>query len=87
MDIYEIIGLLAAILTTGAFVPQVYKTWKIKSADDISLTMYLVLFIGLICWLIYGIHLNSFTMILANSVTGILALVVLFFKWRYNKQL
>ena len=85
MDIYEIIGLAAAILTTGAFVPQVYKTWKIKSADDISLTMYLVLFIGLVLWLIYGIHLNSFPMILANSITGILALIVLFFKWRYNK--
>lgn len=85
MDVYEIIGLLAAILTTGAFVPQVYKTWKIKSADDISLTMYLVLFIGLVLWLIYGIHLNSLPMILANSVTGILALIVLFFKWRYNK--
>ena len=85
MDVYEIIGLLAAILTTGSFVPQVYKTWKMKSADDISLTMYLVLFIGLVLWLIYGIHLNSIPMILANSVTGILALIVLFFKWRYNK--
>lgn len=85
MDVYEVIGLLAAILTTGAFVPQVYKTWKIKSTDDISLTMYLVLFIGLVLWLIYGIHLNSLPMILANSITGILALIVLFFKWRYNK--
>ena len=84
MDVYEIIGLLAAILTTGAFVPQVYKTWKTKSADDISFTMYLVLFIGLVLWLIYGIHLNSLPMILANSVTGILALMVLFFKWRYK---
>jgi len=84
MDVYEIIGLLAAILTTGAFVPQVYKTWKTKSADDISFTMYLVLFIGLVLWLIYGIHLNSLPMILANSVTGILALIVLFFKWRYK---
>ena len=85
MDMYEIIGLLAAVLTTGAFVPQVYKTWKIKSADDISLTMYMVLFVGLVLWLIYGIYLNSLPMILANSVTGILALIVLFFKWRYHK--
>ena len=84
MDIFEIIGLLAAFLTTGAFVPQVYKTWKIKSTDDISLTMYLVLFVGLVLWLIYGIHLNSLPMILANSVTGLLALIVLFFKWRYK---
>jgi MtN3 and saliva related transmembrane protein len=85
MDIHEIIGLLAAILTTGAFVPQVYKTYKLKSVNDISLTMYLVLFIGLVCWLIYGIHLNSFPMILANSITGILALIVIFFKLTYKK--
>lgn len=85
MDGFEIVGLVAAVLTTAAFVPQVYKTWKIKSANDISLTMYLVLFIGLILWLIYGIYLNSFPIILANSVTGILVLIVLFFKWRYNK--
>ena len=85
MDGFEIVGLVAAVLTTGAFVPQVYKTWKIKSADDISLTMYLVLFVGLILWLIYGIHLNSLPMILANSVTGILALIVLFFKLTYKK--
>ena len=85
MDGLEIVGLVAAVLTTGAFVPQVYKTWKIKSADDISLTMYLVLFVGLILWLIYGIHLNSLPMILANSITGILALIVLFFKLTYKK--
>lgn len=85
MDMYEFIGLLAAILTTGAFVPQVYKTWKIKSADDISLTMYLVFFIGLVLWLIYGIHLNSLPMIFANSITGILALIVLYFKLTYKK--
>ena len=85
MDGLEIVGLVAAVLTTGAFVPQVYKTWKIKSADDISLTMYLVLFVGLILWLIYGVHLNSLPMILANSITGILALIVLFFKLTYKK--
>lgn len=85
LNIYEIIGLLAALFTTAAFVPQVYKTYKIKSAADISLTMYLVLFAGLVCWLVYGIYLNSLPMILANSVTGVLALMVIYFKITYKK--
>lgn len=83
-NIYEIIGLIAAILTTAAFVPQVYKTWKTKSVEDISLTMYSVLFIGLMLWLTYGISLNSLPIIVANSVTGILVLMVIFFKFRYK---
>jgi len=84
MDIYELLGLIAAILTTAAFVPQVYKTWKTKSVDDISLTMYSVLFVGLMLWLVYGISLNSLPIIIANSVTGILVLMVIVFKFRYK---
>ena len=84
IDNYEIIGLLAAVLTTASFVPQVYKTWKSKSADSLSLTMYLVFFIGIILWLIYGIHLNSLSMIIANSITSVLALLLIIFKLRYK---
>ena len=50
--IFEIIGLSAAFLTTSAFIPQVYKIYKDKNADGISLTMYIILFIGVILWLI-----------------------------------
>ena len=81
----EIVGLVAAALTTAAFVPQVYKTWKTKSADELSLTMYLVFFTGIMLWLAYGILLNSLSIILANIVTGILVLVLIYFKWRYKK--
>ncbi|WP_367274632.1 SemiSWEET family sugar transporter [uncultured Lutibacter sp.] len=84
IDVYEIIGLIAAVLTTTAFVPQVYKTWKTKSAGNISLTMYITMFIGIILWLIYGIHLNSIPMILANSVTAVLALMIIIFKLKYK---
>lgn len=84
IDNYEIIGLLAAVLTTASFVPQVYKTWKSKSADSLSLTMYLVFFVGIILWLIYGIHLNSLSMIIANSITSVLALLLIIFKLRYK---
>lgn len=84
IDNFEIIGLVAGVLTTSAFVPQVYKTWKSKSAESLSLTMYLVFFVGIILWLIYGISINSLAMILANSVTGLLAILLIFFKLRYK---
>ncbi len=84
IDNFEIIGLIAGVLTTAAFVPQVYKTWKSKSAESLSLTMYLVFFVGIIMWLIYGIHIKSLAMILANTVTGFLALLLILFKLRYK---
>lgn len=84
IDKFEILGLVAAFLTTSAYVPQVYKTWKTKSAGNISLTMYISMFVGIILWLIYGIHLNSFAMIVANSITAVLTLIIIGFKVRYK---
>ncbi len=84
MDNIEILGLVAAALTTASFVPQVYKTWKEKSTKDISLTMYTVLFIGVVLWLIYGLNIQSLPVIFANTVTGILLLLMLVMKLRYK---
>ena len=84
IDQFEIIGLVAGVLTTSAFVPQVYKTWKSKSADGLSLTMYLVFFVGIILWLIYGIYIQSFAMILTNAVTSFLSLLLILFKLRFK---
>ena len=84
MPIIEIIGLLAAFCTTAAFVPQVYKVYKNKSTTDISLTMYVVFLLGTMLWLAYGIHYNSLAIILANAVTGLLALTILIFKIGYK---
>jgi MtN3 and saliva related transmembrane protein len=67
MGLTELIGLVAATLTTAAFLPQVYKTWIYKSTRDISLViMYLVLLTGAVLWLIYGVRIGSFPIILAN---------------------
>ncbi|MDG1337297.1 MAG: SemiSWEET family transporter, partial [Flavobacteriaceae bacterium] len=57
--VYEVIGLSAAFLTTSAFIPQVYKIYKEKNADGISLTMYIILFIGVILWFVYGLLIGS----------------------------
>tara|TARA_B100001063_G_scaffold73802_1_gene68034 strand:+ start:11423 stop:11680 length:258 start_codon:yes stop_codon:yes gene_type:complete len=77
---FEIIGLLAAFLTTSAFIPQVYKIYKEKKADGISLTMYVILFIGVLLWLIYGILIGSLSIIIANGITALLQLSIIIFK-------
>jgi MtN3 and saliva related transmembrane protein len=73
----EWIGFIAALLTTGAFVPQVFKTLKTKSTEGLSLTMYMSMFVGIMLWLFYGIKIQSISMIIANVVTGGLTLSIL----------
>lgn len=80
----EIIGLIAAFFTTAAFVPQVIKTWKTKEVENLSLSMYLTMLTGVILWLIYGININSLSIILANIVTITLVCVIIFLKIRYK---
>ena len=77
---FEIIGLLAAFLTTSAFIPQVYNIYKEKKADGISLTMYVILFIGVLLWLLYGILIGSLSIIIANGITALLQLSIIIFK-------
>ena len=78
--IFEVIGLSAAFLTTSAFIPQVYKIYKEKNADGISLTMYIILFTGVILWFVYGLLIGSLSIIIANGVTALLQLSIIIFK-------
>ncbi len=80
----EAIGLAAGVLTTIAYLPQVVKTLKTKSAKELSLTMYLVMFAGVMLWLTYGIFIHSFSIIVANIVTGILTSTLIYFKLKYK---
>jgi len=80
----EILGLVAAILTTAAFLPQVYKTWKTKSAESLSMSMLLIFESGVLCWLVYGYLIGSLPVILANFVTAISGFLLLYFKFRYK---
>lgn len=84
MDGIEILGLVAATFTTGSFVPQVYKTWKDKSTKDISLTMYSVLLLGVLMWLVYGYSLGSLPIIVANLTTAILLLIMVILKIKHK---
>ena len=77
IDQNEIIGLIAAVCTTFAFIPQVIKVWKTKNTKDLSLRMYSIMFIGILLWLVYGIRIDSLSIILANVVTAILVGTIL----------
>jgi len=82
----EIIGFLAAILTTAAFLPQVYKTWRTKDVSGLSLTMFLMFFTGVALWLIYGIFINSPSLVFANGITVVSSFLLLYFILKYGKK-
>tara|TARA_B100000953_G_scaffold116_1_gene136 strand:+ start:3060 stop:3326 length:267 start_codon:yes stop_codon:yes gene_type:complete len=79
IDKIELIGLLAAILTTIAFIPQVFKVMKSRSSEGLSLTTYLIFITGVSLWLIYGIFKMSFSMILGNGITVLLASIIIYY--------
>lgn len=80
----QILGLVAGACTTIAFLPQVLKTWKSRSAKDLSLGMFSFFCFGVLLWLIYGIMDNNIPVIAANLLTLMLASTLLFFKLRFK---
>lgn len=84
MNNIDVLGLVAGFLTTIAFLPQVIKTWKSKSAKDISLNMFLLFCGGVALWLIYGIVKKDIPIIIANVLTLALSSSILYFKFRYK---
>jgi len=77
MSTSEIIGYIAAFLTTLAFVPQALHSWKTRDLSGVSLPMYTLFSVGVLTWLVYGIMIISWPIIAANSVTLVLACAVL----------
>ena len=82
----ELLGLIAGTLTTLAFLPQVIKTWKSRSAQDISVGMFLLFSAGDALWLFYGIRLGAVPIIAANAVTLILSLAILGMKFWFGRR-
>ncbi|MFH1234006.1 MAG: SemiSWEET transporter [Candidatus Diapherotrites archaeon] len=80
----EMLGFVAGFLTTVSFLPQAIKAWKTKSTKDISLPMYLLFILGVSLWVIYGFLINSLALLLANIVTLIIALFILYMKIRHG---
>jgi len=84
MKYFEIIGFLAAILTTVAFFPQVIKVYKTQNTQSISLSMYIVFSMGILLWLVYGFYLNSLPMIIANAITLVSSIYILYMKLKHK---
>lgn len=80
------LGYLAGTLTTIAFVPQLVKIWRSKSADDVSLAMFLIFTTGVTLWLLYGLLIGAWPVIVANAVTLVLACAILVLKLRYRTR-
>ncbi|AMK75330.1 MULTISPECIES: SemiSWEET transporter [Methylomonas] len=76
----ELIGYLAASLTTASFLPQAIKTFRTRDTDSLSLGMYSMFTLGVLLWLIYGIYLVNIAIIVANAITFLLAAAILYFK-------
>lgn len=82
----EIIGYCAAFLTTIAFLPQAIQSWRTRDLSGISLGMYSLFTAGVGLWLVYGLIIEKWPLILANALTFGLALSILVLKLRTNSQ-
>lgn len=84
MSLIDLIGFIAAILTTASFVPQAWHTFQTKDVRGISLGMYSVFTAGVACWLVYGLLLAAWPIVIANCITLALAAAILVMKLRYR---
>jgi MtN3 and saliva related transmembrane protein len=87
MSPVETLGFVGAFLTTISGLPQFFKIMRDKSAKEVSLWTYIILLVGVICWLVYGFFLNSKPLIFANSITLIIYTCILASKIYYSKRI
>jgi len=86
MNLITFLGFVAAFCTTVAFLPQVIKTYKSKSTKDLSGVMAILLVTGISLWLVYGILIMDWPVIIANFFTLTMVMTLLFFKLRYKEK-
>ncbi len=84
MSYIEIIGAIGATLTTSSLLPQTIKLYKTKSAKDLSLWTYVVLAVGTLLWVIYGVLLKQPPIYIANIICFLLASIILFLKFKHD---
>ena len=80
----DAIGSVAAVLTTASFIPQAWHSFKTRDVSGISLVMYSVFTLGVTLWLLYGVLLQSWPLMIANSITLVLAAAILGMKLRFG---
>ncbi|HZI01427.1 MAG TPA: SemiSWEET transporter [Flavisolibacter sp.] len=86
MNAIEWLGMSAGLISSITFIPQVIKTWKSKSAKDISLLMFTFATASVIMWLIYGILIRNNPIIFTNGTILVFSSLMLYFKFKYGKQ-
>jgi MtN3 and saliva related transmembrane protein len=84
MKFIDIIGLFGAFLSGITFFPQVYRTWKLKSAKELSMSMILIILLSNVVWLVYAFNKQDIAVISANFFVGSCASVILYFKLKYK---
>ena len=80
----DALGYLAAILTTASWIPQIVRTWRLRSADDLSLGMLATFTLGIVLWLVFGVATSSGPIVAANAVTLVLNLVLVGLRLRFG---
>ncbi len=83
----DLLGFVAAFCTTAAFIPQVIKVWRERSAAGVSLGMYCIFCFGVLLWLIYGLIIHAWPLAINNGITLLLASSVLVMKWRFERPM
>ena len=86
MQLIDLIGYVAAVLTTASFVPQAWHTFTTRDVSGISLGMYSAFTAGIACWLAYGWLLGAWPIVIANTITLALASAILFMKLRFRER-
>jgi MtN3 and saliva related transmembrane protein len=81
----EVVGFIAALLTTAAFIPQFVRIWKTRSTRDLSWTMTGLFTVGVGSWLVYGILMGALAIIVANAITFALWIGIAVMKWRFER--
>ena len=82
----EVLGFAAAFCTTTAFVPQLVRVARLRSARDISLGTFLMFSVGVFLWFLYGLYIGSVPVVVSNGMTLVLSISILVLKLRYDKR-
>jgi len=81
-----LVGIIAIILTSFSIVPQIVKIYRTKSAKDLSMIQCILLLIGILCWLLYGIQINDLVVIVANAINLLLQIILVSMKKIYDSR-
>jgi MtN3 and saliva related transmembrane protein len=79
-------GHIGSLLSSITFIPQVYKVWQTKRTQDLSLTMMLIVFTSTLVWIVYGVGLMLWPVIICNSIISFLSLLLIYFKLSFEKK-